>query len=325
MIPQMIKPYSSDRGPRHMVWVLGPKAAGDPDLRKAADRLRQSGHILDVRLTWEDGDGRRWAQEAVSNGAGAVVAAGGDGMLNEVANGVFGADIAVGLLPYGTANDFAQSARILTGNPAAALEHITQSKPHAIDVIGVEELPEPGPELLAVNMITGGWWTQVTVEAPTLSKQLLGGSAYLFEGLSRLNELESTQMIVKGPDFSWAGKALAFAVGNGRFAGGGIRLCPKAELNDGRLDVMIMPAQDPQSWLPLLGDALVSGNLSELSPVVYRRLPWLEVSCPGGSTLNLNLDGQPVSGRHFRFTNRTRSLKFFLGATDLLTDIGEIP
>ena len=307
-----------------MVWVLGPRAASDPELRKAAERLRQSGHTLDVRLTWEAGDGRRWAREATSQGAEVVVAAGGDGLLNEVAGGAAGADIAVGLLPYGTANDFAQSARILTGSPAAALDHITHGKPHAIDSIGVEQLEEPPLELLAVNMITGGWWTQVTVEAPTLAKQLLGGSAYLIEGLSRLNEVESTQMAVQGPDFSWAGKALAFAVGNGRFAGGNIRLCPKAMLNDGHLDVMIMPAKDPQSWLPLLGDALVSGNLSDLSPVIYRQLPWLEVSCPVGGTLNLNLDGQPVNGRHFRFSSRTKQLKFFLGGTDLLTDIGEI-
>ncbi len=321
MIPQMIKPYSSDRGPRHMCWVLGPKAASDPDLRQAADRLRRAGHTLDVRLTWEGGDGRRWAEDAVENGAEVVVAGGGDGTLNEVVNGVFGADIAVGLLPYGTANDFAQSARILAGNPAAALEHITHSRPQAIDVIEVKELREPNREYLAVNMITGGWWTQVTAEASPLSKQLLGGSAYFLEGLSRLTELESTEIVARGPDFSWSGRALSFAIGNGRHAGGSIRLCPQALLNDGAFDVMILPAQEPQNWLPLLGDALVSGDLSELSPVVYRQLPWLEISCPDGAALNL--DGQPVRGHHFRFTNLARRLKFFLGGTDLLTDLGE--
>ena len=62
-----------------MAWVLGPKAAADNELRQAAGRLRQQGVEIDVRLTWESGDGSRWARELIENGAQAIVAAGGDG------------------------------------------------------------------------------------------------------------------------------------------------------------------------------------------------------------------------------------------------------
>ena len=304
-----------------MCWVLGPRAAQDQELRDAAQRLRRQGYELDVRLTWEKGDGIRWAEQAVASGAEIVVAAGGDGTLHEVVNGVLrgqpDAGTAVGLLPYGTANDFARSARILSGRPAAALEHITLGRAHPLDLISAQDRDRLENPFVVANMVTAGWWTTSTTEAPKELKRLLGGGAYMLEGLSRLSDAETTELSIRGPGFSWSGKAIAIALGNGRFAGGGIPLCPNALLDDGLFELMILPAQDLQSWLPRLGDALLGGELEPLTPVLYHKLPWLELSSE--QELSLNCDGERHHGRRFRFEVRPRALPAFLGSPELLS------
>lgn len=314
----MIKPYAATPGPDRMGWILGPKAAEDPTLREAARKWRRDGKTLDVRLTWESGDGSRWARELADADCSVLVAAGGDGTLHEVINGLRQADPkpAVGLLPFGTANDFAQSAGILAGRPADALDHIIGGRPKALDLIEVQELATE-EERLTVNMVTTGWGTQSTAGAAPESKRWLGAGAYFLEGLTRLSELETQRVEIVGPHFAWRGKVLALAVGNGRFAGGGLMLCPKALLDDGLLDLMILPAQDLTQWLPRLGEALLQGNAQDLTPLVYRRLPWLEVRFSTRQTVHL--DGEPLEGRKFRFKALEKHQPFFLGSDERLT------
>src|SRR5690606_4207025 len=104
--------------PSHWYLILNGKSAGDDAVREAVQALREQGIALDVRVTWEEGDGERYAAEALERGATHVVAGGGDGSLSEVASalGHHDADAAalpsLGLLPLGTANDFASAAGI---------------------------------------------------------------------------------------------------------------------------------------------------------------------------------------------------------------------
>ena len=105
--------------PRHApitLLVLNGKSAGEPSVREAVASIRQAGMSLAVRVTWEAGDAERYVREAVEAGAGTVIAGGGDGTLHEVANALAameGDDLpSLGLLPLGTANDFARGAGI---------------------------------------------------------------------------------------------------------------------------------------------------------------------------------------------------------------------
>ena len=109
---------------RWMRLVVNGKAAGDPPLRPAIDRIREQGHRFEVRVTWEAGDAARYAAEATAEGVEVVVAAGGDGTINEVASGVLSVDASpttsVAVVPYGTANDFATGIGVLKGDPLQA-------------------------------------------------------------------------------------------------------------------------------------------------------------------------------------------------------------
>ena len=72
--------------------IINGKAAASPELRAAVLQLRDQGHVLEPRVTWEGGDAARYAQEALHDGVEVLVAGGGDGTINEVVNGVLAAD-----------------------------------------------------------------------------------------------------------------------------------------------------------------------------------------------------------------------------------------
>src|SRR5438270_62146 len=111
---------------RSLHLIVNAKARDDESLRAAVEAVRGRGHRVEVRATDQVGDAERLAAEAARAGAETVVAVGGDGTLNEVVNGVARAAwpvrCAVGVVPLGTANDFAGGCQIPRNDPAAALD-----------------------------------------------------------------------------------------------------------------------------------------------------------------------------------------------------------
>ena len=86
--------------------------------------MRAKGYRVRARVTWESGDGAMFAREAIEAGADTVVACGGDGMVNEVVNGLEGTDVGLGIIPAGTANDFARQVGI-PDDPSAAMDIVS--------------------------------------------------------------------------------------------------------------------------------------------------------------------------------------------------------
>jgi diacylglycerol kinase family enzyme len=97
-------------------------------------------------------------------------------------------------------------------------------------------------------MCTAGAGTQATTDADDKLKDALGGLAYLVTGLSKLPELEARPIEVQTPDFAWSGQIWNASIGNGRQAGGGWCLCPLAQIDDGLLDLMLLPRLSETRW-----------------------------------------------------------------------------
>lgn len=270
--------------------ILNGKGAGNEALREAIYTLRDEGYPIEVRVTWESGDSERYLQEALRLRAATVVAGGGDGSINELANALIKCDAALrpvlGILPLGTANDFATSTGI-PEDPESALRLAIQGKATLIDLARVNQ------DRYFINMATGGFGTRITTETPEKLKSALGGVSYFIHGLMRMDTLKADSCAISGPDFSWRGDALAIGIGNGRQAGGGQRLCPRALINDGLLDLSIVNSQE------LLSTLLHSLTSDEQNPnIIAATLPWLTITSP--SEMTFNLDGEPLSGTEFR-------------------------
>lgn len=287
-------------GERKALLILHGKQAMNEEVRTAVTAMRERGWQLDVRLTWEGGDAQRLVHEALAAGYPHVVAGGGDGTLRDVAEALAQAegDASLVLLPLGTANDFARAAGVPL-EPALALV-LLERPARPID------LGEVGGQVF-LNMATGGFGSQVTANTSEDLKKVLGAAAYLFTGLSRFSELRAASVELQGPGFHWQGELLALGIGNGRQAGGGHVLCPQAQVDDGLLDISILPA--PQELVGTLRD-LLSEGLGIDNLFVRARLPWVEIKSAEG--LDINLDGEPLKGDSWRFRALPGALRVHL-------------
>ena len=200
----------------------------------------------------------------------------------------------LGLVPMGTANDFASAA----GIPVAAIEAFELIDARPATPIDLLKLVANEQVHWAANLASGGFGTQVTVETPEGMKKLLGGLAYLVTGMARLGRIEPLQARIHGPGFAWEGGFIALGIGNGSQAGGGQALCPDARIDDGLLDVTIVPELSGEVG-GTLATMLTEGKHAALDRVATRaQLPWVEVDA--AAPLTLNLDGEPVESGHFR-------------------------
>jgi len=216
--------------------ILNGKSGANPQVRSAINRIRDEGQPMQVRCTWEGGDAELFSFFSVSGGVDVLVAAGGDGTIHEVVNGLMTAEsppeLAMAVLPLGTANDFARGCGIPL-EPYEALKPAADGRSVAIDV------PSANGVFFA-NVASGGFGAEVTVGTPAGLKRTLEGGAYALMGLITVAKMTPYTGKVVGAGESAEGSFIALAVGNARQAGGGIQVTPKAFLDDGLLDMVIL-------------------------------------------------------------------------------------
>lgn len=281
--------------------ILNGKSAGNDDLRDAVATMRARGVEVDVRVTWEAGDAQRHVSEALRDGVETIIAAGGDGTFSAVAAALARMDEPAGRLPalalvaLGTANDFATAAE-LPEEALPAMEAVCEWPPVPIDLLRLAV--DEGKIHWCANLASGGFGTKVTVETDEGLKKMLGGLAYLITGIAQLGRIQPIHARLHGPDFEWEGLLIALGIGNGRQAGGGQALCPDALVNDGLLDLTVVPELSGEV-AATIGTLVTSGKGAALERVAVRaRLAWVELDCP--QPITLNLDGEPVESTHFR-------------------------
>jgi lipid kinase YegS len=267
--------------------------------------MREEGHPLEVRCTWEGGDAERFAREAVGDGVDVLVAGGGDGTLHEVVNGLMkgepAAETAVGVLPLGTANDFARGC----GIPLAsydALRLAASGNPVPVDVAEANGV-------FFVNVASGGFGAQVTAGTPTELKKVAGGGAYALMGLLTAAKMTPYDGRFVSPTELAQGSFIALAVGNARQAGGGFQVAPKAFLDDGLLDLMVI-ADFHAGELGLVRDELQHFDDPQNRFVHYRQSSAFEIEV--SATLPINLDGEPYRWNRVAFGVKPGALRMVL-------------
>jgi lipid kinase YegS len=285
--------------------ILNGKGAANPQVRVAINQIREEGQPLEVRCTWEGGDAARFAREAMSDGIDVLVAGGGDGTINEVVNGVLTADtsprMALGVLPLGTANDFARGCAIPL-EPYAALKLATEGQPVHIDV------PSANGVFFA-NVASGGFGAEVTVGTNPQLKKAIGGGAYALTGIVTAAKVEPYAGRFVSADESAEEEFIVMAVGNSRQAGGGFQVTPNAFLDDGLMDVMVIFDFQTRDLGLVIQESRDFSNSSNRF-VHYRQLPAFEIEVPG--KVPINLDGEPHRWDHIRFEILPRCLPVVL-------------
>lgn len=263
-------------------------------LRGAVRALRAAGHQVRARTTHGPGDARRLAHAAARGGHDLVIAAGGDGTVNEVANGLAHAQTRarLGVVPLGTANDFARGLNI-PDDIEAAVALALGGRPLPLDLGCVNGR-------YFVNVSTGGFGARATTRTPGALKRLLGPLAYLATGAKQFVELAPAHARFRADGVPvYEGEFVFFACGNGRRTGGGTCIAPRASVRDGQLDIVIVPWMSRLRFLSLLPE-LRKGSHLDSPDVLYLRAARLEVRAR--ALLAVSADGEPLQARTFVYT-----------------------
>jgi lipid kinase YegS len=294
--------------------ILNGKAADDPRVADALAAVRKTGRVVEVVTTEKAGDApaltRAAVQDARRGSIGTIVAGGGDGTVNEV----FGAAVQAGpsegcsfaVLPLGTANDFARSIGVPADDLTRAMLIAAGHTARPVDFGRFDGKP-------FFNMATGGFGARVTAETDPDLKKRLGGLAYLLTGVSRFGDLSGSTGRFRAEGFEWEGAFIAVAIGNGRQAGGGVALCPDAVLDDGLLDLTILPEMTGVERATALLDWINPVSATALPDVMAKTVQSKWIEFESHEHLFVNLDGETVETTAFRVEIVPKSLLLHVG------------
>jgi diacylglycerol kinase (ATP) len=287
--------------------VLNPHAGTALVLEQLAEHLQRLPGLT-IAETQQPGDARRLAAEAVRNGCDLVVAAGGDGTINEVLNGLAEdfSRAAFGILPLGTANDFARTINVPTDIPAA-VDNLLANQTELVDVIRYS-----GEEIrFFINASAGGFSGLVNEAITDEMKQTWGPLAYLRSAAGVLPNLEDYRTFI-ALDGEPEEKLHLYniVVANGRYVAGGIPIAPEAQLNDGLADIVMVPAASLLD-LAVLGPQMLLGGHLASDQIIFRRASRVSIRSEPG--MWFNVDGELIGNGPATFDVFPRALRIVVG------------
>jgi YegS/Rv2252/BmrU family lipid kinase len=219
--------------------VLNP-AAGRGAAARALDPIAREFHhqgwSVEVERTEGPGHGAELAARAVQAGAQRVVAVGGDGTVHDVANGLLrcpgGADVALGVVPIGSGNDFAKLVGVYRHSPVRVVRRLVTAQTARFDAgLVCEEY--------FVNSVGFGFGPEV-VRVRNAMPGLSGFASYFVPVFRAFAHFRPPRLEVRARGFAETGNMMMVEVCNGTTAGGSYRFAPDAQPGDGRLDVCLV-------------------------------------------------------------------------------------
>lgn len=292
------------------ICIIVNEHAGSADHTEALRGAAAARGDVTCRFSQDKEDTIELAARAAAEGFDVVAAAGGDGTVNEVVNGLMRVDErpALGVLPLGTGNDFARMLTMQVDDPIGALELLAGGEQRSMDVF---QMRLPDGEAYGVNAAAGGFSGKVSEVLTSELKADLGPLAYLIGAATALPDLRGYDTFVTldgSPPKQVC--ALNVVVANGRTLAGGKRVAPFANPEDGLLDVIVIEAGSVKE----LADAaarLVGGNLAECKIVDTYRARKVRVESEPG--MSFNLDGELVTDKPVEFEVVPGALRVVVG------------
>ena len=296
--------------------IANPKSGADRAallLPLINERLRTIVDELDITITTRIEDAEGAAARAVADGYDAVYVVGGDGTLNGVMRGLMidgvMPQIPIGIIPTGTGNDFAKALGL--GDVAeAALEFLLDRRVVDVDLGMLNDRP-------FANTSAGGFIADVSGTVTEGLKDVTGRLAYVIGGARALFGTEpfSARLFVDPqPDVPSEPTATLevqmFAVCNSRFIGGGYVIAPGALIDDGLLDVLVVPRMSMLEFVSVL-QGIAAGSDTLHPGVMHFRASSFDLELSRRS--RVNTDGELLEAEICRYRVRHAGARFFCG------------
>ncbi|EIJ79788.1 putative lipid kinase [Bacillus methanolicus PB1] len=272
-------------------------------LPEVLQKLEMAGYETSCHATTGEGDGIQAARTAVERRYDIVIAAGGDGTINEVVNGM--AEQAyrpkLGIIPVGTTNDFARALHIPRDVEAAA-DIIVKGDTIPVDIGRMNNR-------YFINIAGGGRLTELTYEVPSKLKTVLGQLAYYLKGIEMLPSIRATEVSIEYDGKLFEGEAMLFLVALTNSVGGFEKLAPDASINDGLFTLLILKKINLADFIRIATLAIRGEHINDEN-VIYTKANRVKVHSK--EKVQLNLDGEYGGLLPAEFENLYRHFEVFV-------------
>ena len=289
--------------------IINPSSGGgayDPDVL----RSEFDGYNLD----WVETEGPEDAVQAAKEWReGLLIVAGGDGTVNDVVNGLgkagFPEEVTLAILPAGTGNDLAQTLAI-PEDPDAAEDVIREGRVRTLDMARVRS--EGIDERFFINVATGGLGAEISAANDEDMKGRWGKLSYLRASLEVARNFEVREIVMHLDGVERKTRAVNVAVGNCRYTGGGWLAAPRANPEDGLLDIVIIEDVGVTDILSLTPSALAKSDYLDNEGVYFARAREIRIETqPPG--LDFTADGEVIGDEPAEFVVLPKALKVIVG------------
>lgn len=256
--------------PPHIALLVNPHAGR----RRAAvqavrlkEALRESGARVHVYTGHSAADSRRMARLAASDRPDALVAVGGDGLVHQALQAVVGTEVPLGVVPTGTGNDIARAFGQPRGPVRDLAEAILRRRVRPADAVRVRLAD--GTHRYFLSVLACGFDARVA-ERVNGFRYRIGRAGYVAGLLAELRSFQPVDFDIDVDGRRIAEPGMLVAVGNTDAYGGGMRVCPDAEPDDGLLDVVFVRQTSPGRFLRVF-PRVFNGSHTGLEEVVVER------------------------------------------------------
>ena len=254
------------------------------NLPEVLQKFEQAGYETSCHATTCEGDAIHAAKDAGIRGFDLIVAAGGDGTVNEVVNGIAELEKRpqLAIIPVGTTNDFARAIGIPLNNVIQAVDVILAGEPYKIDIGKVNDH-------YFINIAGGGRLTELTYEVPSKLKTMLGQLAYYLKGMEMLPSIRPAEVEIEYDGKLFQGEIMLFLVSLTNSVGGFEKLAPDSKLNDGMFDLLILKKTNLAEFIRVASLALRGEHIND-GNIIYTKANRVKVT--NQDKMQLNLDGE---------------------------------
>jgi len=276
--------------------ILNPAARSDRAQRQQA-RVESMARDCVVCATTHIGEAESMARRGVEEGFEKIVAAGGDGTINEVVNGLAGSRATLGLLPIGTMNVFATELGLPVHNLESCWDIVQGQHTRTVD------LPKANQKFF-VQLAGVGLDAQVVKETSTQLKRNFGPLSYLISA-AQIAARQPPRLFIQSED-ALIDEGSFVLVGNGRLYGGPFPFFKHAALDDGLFDVIVFKRLGYLEIIKYLQDVVFSSEI-RVPEVEYFQTRQLRVE--SDQTVPVELDGELVGNCPVEFSLEQRFLR----------------
>jgi len=271
-------------------------------LPEVLEKLEVAGYETSCHATTGAGDATKAAKTAVDRKYDIVIAAGGDGTLNEVINGLAEQDYRpkLGLIPVGTTNDFARALHI-PRDILTATDIIVKGETIPIDIGRMNTK-------YFINIAGGGRLTELTYEVPSKLKTVLGQLAYYLKGIEMLPSIKASEIKLEYDGQIFEGEAMLFLIALTNSVGGFEKLAPDASINDGYFTLLVLKKTNLAEFIRVVTMALRGEHINDPN-VIYTKANYIKVTSP--QEVLINLDGELGGTAPCEFQNLYRHVEIF--------------